>query len=372
MVFFGIYLIVCLFTLIYGMDMVYPELAIRSFTQYIVLVGVSPLFTMSGNLLQAWYVFLVAAIVASAVWVAVTSRRKFVDELLMRGDARNHSSFFDLSGLMFMVLFVNTMIVLMLMALGSDPADPTEEAETWELLFLLANASVWEEIIARVLLIGMPLIALDAARRQRRKPWKYVTGGGVEITGAEVVLILLSAGLFGLGHLEGWGAWKVFPAGLAGVAFGYMFLRHGLASAIFLHFSFDYLSAPLLVFEDSVGVLLTLGIGMYLWLGAGLVFLAYYGIRVVEFFSGKKYFEVRRTVVARPAPMPPWQAPRIPSAEKDDLRTTHGAGRGVERAGGAEYLPGFGGGFVCPACGATQARWLTAGLQCLRCGRILK
>ena len=139
---FGIYLVLCLFTLLYGIDIVAPELEQRSFTQYFALVGVSPLFTMSGSALLGWYFFLIAAIVASSIWLLVRSGPKYVKELTMRARPRDHSPFFDMCGLMFAIFFINTVIVLTITGLGGEPETPVEDVDTWELLFLLANASV--------------------------------------------------------------------------------------------------------------------------------------------------------------------------------------------------------------------------------------
>jgi hypothetical protein len=371
MVSFGAYLVLCLFVLLYGINMVYPELETRAFRQYIMFTEVSHLMTISGGILQGWYLFLVGAIVVSAIWVGLTSRRKFLNELTMKGEARNHSPFFDLCGLMFMVLFINTVIAFALIGIGEAPISPIEEAETWELLFLLANASVWEELITRVLLIGLPLIAVDALLRRPRKLRRYLLGGEIAIGKAEVALILLSSTAFGFGHLESWGAWKVFPAGLAGVVFGYMFLRHGLAASILLHFSFDYMSAPLMVFEDSTALFVVLQICVILWLGVGLVFAAYYTTRAVEFILSRRFFDAPRPVQTTTAAPSQWQPPPqqvgTPSGwgqPQQDLQRRD-AGQGAR-----EYLPGFGSGFICPACGSTAARWMAGGLQCMRCGRI--
>lgn len=363
-------------TLLYGMDLVFPELETRSFTLHVVLFEVLPFITMSGSLLYGWYLFLVSAIVVSAIWVFLRSARGFVGELTMKSAARNHSAFFDMCGLMFAVFFINTAIVLAMMAIGSEVADPIEEMETWELLFVLANASVWEELIIRVLMIGLPLIAVDAAlRRGFKKPHKYVLGGGISIGRAEVALILISSVIFGFGHLEGWGVWKVFPSGLAGVAFGYMYLKHGLAASVLLHFSFDYLSMPLLVFDGSLALTLAVGIGILLWIGLGLMFAIYFTIRIAEFLKGRTFLDPERRRAMAPAPTGTmYRQPRPAHPPNGSV----GAGRPSAREsprfsdGGGATSPPSGSYFVCPVCGSTEARWMDGKLQCLSCGRLFE
>jgi hypothetical protein len=373
MVSFAAYLVLCLFTLIYGIDLVSPELGIRSFTLYIALIGVSPLVTISAEVLQGWYYFLIAAIIISAIWMLVRSGPNFVRELTLKGRSRDHSPFFEMCGLMFAIFFINTVIVLVMTGMGSEPGAPTEDIDTWELLFLLANASVWEEIIFRVLFIGVPLVAVSAIlTRDHWKSLKILRGGGVSIGMAEVTLVLVSACIFGFAHFEGWGAWKIFPSSLAGVAFGYVFLKHGLAAAIMLHFSFDYLSMPLLVFEDSLALQLTVGLGILLWLGVGSVFVIYYTVRVFEFLTGKRYFDPRTVEEPRYARPVQWRPPVDMSGIR--VEYAHTARESTEGGAGSPgaNAPGFGGYFICRACGSTTARWLDGGLQCLRCGRVFK
>lgn len=376
MISFGVYLVVCLAILLYGMGIVVPELDTRSFTLPIVFFEVLPFITLKGSLLYGWYIFLVAAVMLSATWVFFGSARGFVRELTMKSAARDHSQFFDVCGLMFAVFFVNTAIVLAMMATGSDVVDPIEESETWELLFLLANASVWEELIVRVLMIGLPLVAVDAAmRRGFKKPHKYVLGGGISIGRAEVALILVSSIIFGFAHLEGWGAWKVFPSALAGVALGYIYLRHGLAASILLHFSFDYLSMPLLVFDDSIALALAVGVGILLWVGLGLLFVIYFTIRIVEFLSGRTFFDSEGGGAVAPVPAQTMYQQLRPARQpggwvgagraSDDESPRFGDGGGATASSSGSY-------FVCPVCGSTGARWMDGKLQCLSCGRLFE
>ena len=309
---FAAYLVVCLGALIAGIDLVLPVIGEHSYSLHIALIALIPVVTVSGAALEAWYILLVCTILASAGWLMVKSAKRFFNEITMKGKPRDHSPFFDMCGLMFAVLFINTAIVLVMMSTGNDPVTPTESMADWELLFLLANASVWEELIVRVLLLGLPLIVVDIARGMRaRKPHKYILGGGIDIKWGETALVVISSMIFGFAHFDAWGLWKVFPASVAGVAFGYMFLKHGLPAAIMLHFSFDYLSMPLAVFDPSFAVQAIIGIGILLWVGMGLIFTIYFAIRITEFLSGQLLFEGEppsRTAVTAAAMQPPWIA----------------------------------------------------------------
>ncbi len=367
---FAIYLVVCLGVLVIGVDIVMPVLGERSFSLYVVFVALVSVGTISGAALQAWYIFLVSAILASAVWLALRSGPKYLKELTMRGAPRDHSPFFDLCALMFAVLFINTVVVLILMLAGQEPTAPVEGMEDWELLFLLANASVWEELIVRVLLLGLPLMVVDLARGTRlRKLRRYVLGGHIDIMWGEAALVVLSSVIFGFAHFEAWGLWKVFPSSIAGLAFGYMFLKHGLPAAIMLHFSFDYLSMPLTILDQSFALQMIVAIGILLWAGLGLMFTVYFSVRIVEFLSKRRFFEEERpspaavTAVATRLPGRPGQGGQAWGYPPNQPERT------VQNRVGTAPPPG-GGFFVCPVCGSTNARLDGArGIICLGCGR---
>src|SRR2546422_10904490 len=58
-----------------------------------------------------------------------------------------------------------------------------------------------------------------------------------------MTFLIGSSVIFGLAHAPGWGWWKVIPAMVAGLRFGYLFLPHGIAAAILAHFVNDYAAA---------------------------------------------------------------------------------------------------------------------------------
>lgn len=376
---FVVQLLVALAALVYGTGIVLPEIVHATYTIFVIAPVLIAVGTISGDILAAYYLIIVVAIIASALWLFLSSYKGFVRELRMKAEPRKHSALFDLCGLMFGVLFLNVVIVLLSGILWEEPTAPTEGSELWELLFLLANASVWEELIVRVLLIGVPLLLIDLVRQSfRAKRHRYILGGGFTMGAAEVTLILASSALFGFGHYDSWGAWKVFPSAVAGVAFGYMFLKHGLASAIMLHFGFDYLSMPMEVFSDGsdLGVLMLLGLAVLAWVAMGAVFFGYYVIRMIEFVTRRTYFDdypprftpyVQYYTYRPGPPAQEWSVPPPP-----DAQTVEPAGpiiwEDARREPPAAPRPPHEGFFVCPACGFTQARWKDGRFQCLRCG----
>src|SRR5437879_4192543 len=187
---------------------------------------------------------------------------------------------------------------------GFNPTSPINITNTnaWVWLFGFANAGVYEELTFRLLLIGVPMalgsliVRITAVRRgaSGHEPGstvrhtdgarRYVLGGVLrndspkEALAVGWALLFASSAIFGLAHAPGWGLWKVVPAMVAGLGFGYLFLRHGIGAAILAHFVNDY--AITLSYEGVGGEalmilieLLVLGLAV-----AGAGFLGWYAI----------------------------------------------------------------------------------------------
>lgn len=368
-------LIAGLITLVYGIGIVAPDILdspdwADGHTLFIVVPIFIDLFTISGYALLTYYFLIVAAIIASCAWVFLSSYKGFLNELTMKAEPRNHTALFDIAGLIFVEMFALLVVVFIAFLLGISDTESGVSGTTSELLFLLANASVWEELIVRVLLIGLPLLVIDLAIRKKPIKWgKYIFGGGFNFGIPEIVLLTFSAAIFGYAHyIGGWEAWIVPWDALGGLTFGYLFLRHGLASAIVLHFIIDYRGMPTEVFGLSQGFVVVL---IMLWMALGAVFTIYYLLRIGEFFTGKKYLDEKiqyhMPYHVQPMPYPPIQqqwTQNMPQNQPPAV-TPGEQGRGM-----VPPQQGIYGGYVCPSCGGTEARWANGKFQCLRCGRL--
>lgn len=369
-----------LVTLIYGISIVGPAILdgtghLDQYGIFIVLPFFVTIATLSGAPLFAYYMFLVFAIVASVAWVFATSARVFIKEMRGKAKSREHSPLFDTFALLCATIFFTFATVILVILLQGDTGTTPSTGTLAESLFLLANAAVWEEIAVRVLLIGIPLLILDIIlKKSRRKPHSYILGGGFKFGVVETALVVATSVVFGVAHwVGGWPAWKIPDATVAGFAFGYLFLRHGLPSAILLHFVNDYLTMPTDVFSSSsegLGILTILL--MLFWALLGSVLFAYYVIRVVEFFSHKTFFEDKPAGVGIPGVDPrlhvPYPQP-YSYAPNQQVQPMYQSNMGVVTPG-PTVGHGYRGGYVCPACGYTQARWSEGKFQCLRCGKI--
>lgn len=361
-------LMLSIVTLFYGMKWVVPAILDEwhGFDLFLIAPVVIKFLSISGYFLLVFYFFLIGVIVSSCTWVFVTSIRGFSKELSMTAASREHSPLFETCGLLFATLFFSVLVALIFRTTTSEvPSTGTLQ----ESLFLLANASVWEELIVRVLLIGLPLLFVDILRRTRAHKWhSYLLGGGFKLGTPEAILIMVSAVVFGYAHYaSGWGAWKIIPASAGGLAFGYLFLRFGLAASIMLHFATDYLGMPIEVFNSN-GLSLITGLGILIWLGFGLIFFSYYLTRIGEFLTGQRLLDAGRA----PAPTA-WVGPSVQNSFQPPANGPYDArppgwNQGFASDPSSYQHYGFSGGYVCARCGNTQARWVDGRFQCMRCG----
>jgi hypothetical protein len=198
----------------------------------------------------------------------------------LRGLPRNTTnSFFIIAQLFLAVFFFIYAYYFIIELMGIHPHIPESirKPVIWELMFELANASVYEELITRLLIIGVPLLGIDILmQRKRERAVKYLLGGGFELNLPTAFLIVFSSALFGLAHISGWDYYKVIPTFISGLAFGYLFVVKGLHAAIVLHFAFDYMNVPLILMGYPLTLVLLFTFLIILWLFVGMVYFAHY------------------------------------------------------------------------------------------------
>jgi len=207
------------------------------------------LFYVGGIVAKFYYLFLVFAVLVSFVLLIVNSREGISRIFSGRLDKLDDMPLYGVVTMFAMYISISMMLILLVTAVGYDPAVPDDPVEEWMLWFALLEASVWEEVLCRVLMIGVPLMLFGMYMKQNDS-WKLLFGHS-EINRFSVVLIILSAAIFAAAHIGGWDLFKVIPTFVCGLALGYLFVRYGLYAAIMLHFLVDYMSSVVWVFGAS-------------------------------------------------------------------------------------------------------------------------
>jgi len=277
------YLAIAVFAMVLIAPEILQNLLTRTASLFVITPSVVPILSIGGVVLVGYFVFLVLAILISYLYSMGESLLPAANEVIL-GKPGRHSTILTVGGLFFAVLVLNFIYYLLVESSGVSPNVPDFGSEPlWASTFDFANASVWEEIISRVLLIGIPLLWIDLLfrRKQLLPPIRYLVGGKMRFGFIECALILFSATMFGFAHVGGWDIWKVFPSLISGLCFGYLFIRIGLYAAIVFHFAFDFLTVPTRYF--GAGASLALDVFTLIWLAAGLMFIIYYSMRLGRF-----------------------------------------------------------------------------------------
>jgi CAAX prenyl protease-like protein len=135
--------------------------------------------------------------------------------------------------------------------------------DAMQLLMSLTIAPLREEFGFRMLLVGVPAMALCLGRgwtRALKSLWRPSASyeGDVNTTRHQVVLAAFTVGsslLFGWVHIANGGGWeigKLPEAAFAGVVLSYVYIRYGFHVAVLTHWGIDYLDSVFAFFGQGV------------------------------------------------------------------------------------------------------------------------
>jgi len=353
---------------LWGIDLVLPHL-----DKHIYLFIITPFIVnfaeLGGWAFMGYYIFLVGAIAACFAWMLYKSARPLADEIRLKYPKEGHSPLYIMGTVLFATLSLNVIYYLIVGAFGESPSTPSFDTRAlWELIYGYAQASVWEELVSRVLLIGIPLLVIDSLIRQRNpghkmeKWYHYILGGGFTIGRKEALLMAFSSAMFGAAHVFAWDLFKVLPAAAAGLAFAYLYLKVGLYASVMMHFATDFMTIPLNVWSGT-GVTTIVGLLVLAWLFLGVPYMVLYISKGLGWILGRRVwpdvppqppqpaYAFYPTYAPIPVPAPvgyPNTVPSYPTAPAPRADDGHG--------------------FVCPNCGNQEAIYSEGKLVCTRCG----
>ena len=236
------------------------------------------IFFLGGFALQAYWMFIAMIILTCAMTVIrglLNAIRN--SEGATKPCAAEKTAAFWICVSLCAVYAANFIITFITLASGSEVEAP-DLGSKLETMFLLADAAVWEEIVTRVLYIGVPMAAISFIATWKKESLRCLLGG-FGMSKAAVALIILSGIIFGLAHYPGWEdqAWKVASAGIMGAFLGYIFVRFGLYASILLHFINNYLQSFEWMGAGGLTVIVSL-----LLLATGFIALIYILLRVLD------------------------------------------------------------------------------------------
>jgi hypothetical protein len=261
---FYLYLGLCILTMLLFVPQVLEEIASRHYSVAIFVPFPVEVIKLTGISLMLYFMFIVVALLLS--YNAFTKNGFLVYLKLFRGEevpkeCSDGNPYFGnvvstTLWIFLAYLFFSVAYSILMVALGIHRVIPDFGTEIWRQVFNFANASVWEEITDRVLFLGVPLLCIDYLfrRKSARSASRYLLGGNTKIGVVESGVVLFSASLFALSHLEIWDIYKIPPTVLGGLFLAYLFLKFGLYASIMMHFTIDFFDVPLQALDaESVG-----------------------------------------------------------------------------------------------------------------------
>ncbi len=233
-------LIVELYYLLTESAAVYDLLADVSYALFVFLPDRIDLVTLSGLSGQVFWIVLIVAVLASTAAVVWHSCRSY---RAAEGTAEERIQktplyWVALSLATSMLLIQLIYLVEGLAGMDTDTSGVMAlDVSGLALLLDYTFAGVWEEVIFRILPIGIPMMIVGLACR-RKGWWRYLVGG-FGMSKIAIVLIVISAVLFGYAHAGMWGLAKIIPMAAAGLFYGCLFVRFGVHATILMHFMND-------------------------------------------------------------------------------------------------------------------------------------
>ncbi|MCL2148880.1 MAG: CPBP family intramembrane metalloprotease [Methanomassiliicoccaceae archaeon] len=217
------------------------------------------MFSLGGAALQAYWVAVVGVIflcIAAALWRLSEAARG--PGGITSPDGIENTAALWVSLFLCAMMAISFIVAVVCVAMGVEMTTP-DFGDKLQTMFLVADAAVWEEIVTRLVLIGLPMTVISLIATGKAESLRCLLGG-FGMSTAAVVLIIVSGAIFGLAHYSGWDdqAWKVLTAGIMGVFLGYVFVRFGLYASILMHFATNYLSSFDWMGVGGVGVMVTL------------------------------------------------------------------------------------------------------------------
>ncbi len=233
------YILIEAITAVWGIPIVWDHLPTYTHHLFVVIPKAVTFFKFDGPAVQAYYLLILVGVLVCVYQLFKRSYRPTKEEGL---EGLKRTPMYETFALFAALLFVECAFMWILNLMGIDTTSPIDD-DQWELMFELLNAAIYEELVCRVLYLGVPMMVLALVLRKKGTAWYKYLLGGFGLNKTALVFIIFSSVMFGFGHLGGWGWWKVFPTFLFGLITGYLYCRYGLYTTVSIHFLTDYLSS---------------------------------------------------------------------------------------------------------------------------------
>lgn len=202
-------------------------------------------FELGDGFIVVWCMYLV--LFAVSLLGPKTNFSKALSSLISEGWHNIRNNY--LLGMLtwFSILIVVSVIIDSLQQSFGIFVEPPEIQNKLIQFFRITTSPLTEEIGFRMFLIGLPLFAMFATKISIVSFFKSLwhPSQNLEITNYKKVLgLVIAVGIFfGIAHIisgSPWSTGKFAQASISGVIIGWVYVRHGLAPAILLHWATNY------------------------------------------------------------------------------------------------------------------------------------
>ena len=253
-----------------------------------------------------WYILLAIIITVAISLFLYRGFLEYPKKLIKNPLSYKTSSIQEFAEIFASVMFLSIAITLLMQAGGvKTPTIGINKIPLYAQMLALLHASVYEEIVTRLVFLGIPVFIWRRiiSNRNSEKPAGYIhiLGGGYNFGIPEITFMLVSSAIFGIAHTPAWGWWKFLPAFIAGLGMSYLYLKYGIHYSILFHFATDFMSVSM---NMNNTLLLAFGTIFTTLIALGVVFTISYAIKILQ-FSGL----LHRKKIANnrnPAPPPAW------------------------------------------------------------------
>ena len=226
----------------------------HTYDLFILTPFVTDLFTIGdvgSRIIYIVELIIVIACIATLLYTAFRKYKKTGDIYALR-----ETGLYEVICLNGIMLVFQMIYIVICSSMGVDMGD-VSLGETAKAMFSLMNASVYEEFLCRICLLGLPIAIVYLIMGKKDVPFYRYLLGGFEFKRWMLVFVLLSAAVFALGHLTGWGWWKIVPTFVFGLITAYVFIKYGVYATISIHFMTDFIVSETWLFGTSSAVVMS-------------------------------------------------------------------------------------------------------------------
>lgn len=233
---------------------VLDDVADKQYPLYYITPHLETLVDLNGTGISVLFMAEVLIVTVCVGTLIVTAARKLRDN---NGDlcCLKDTAAYEVPVVMGITLIAELVYILAVIATGTDLGTTSSTEDTGFMIFQYVNASVYEEFLCRILMLGLPCLVVALMVGRLKSPWWKYLIGGAKFEKWMIVFVIFSAAMFGAAHLDNWGSWKFIPTFAFGLAAGYLFLKYGIYATVAIHFLNDALNAGSWVM-DAPGMLM--------------------------------------------------------------------------------------------------------------------